>query len=210
VVRLTAPPAVAEELIAPALPRLRERYPAIVLELDGSVSHADLARREADIAVPLVRPTSGDLTHVKLAEDPSVVAASASLAASLGALRALEDAPWIAWDASLGHLPDARWVAKHVPQDAVVLRSNSAGALLGAAQRGVGVFLLSRALARARELSPVRLTKPLRASLSSTPTTSLWLVGHQALRRVPRIAAVWTFVIEEARSSGLMPLRALR
>ena len=66
---------------------------------------------QADIAVRLTRPTSGDLTSVKLAEDPSVVAASAPLAALLGALRALEDAPWIAWDASLGHLPDARWVA---------------------------------------------------------------------------------------------------
>ena len=126
-----------------------------------------------------------------------------SLAASLGALRALEDAPWIAWDASLGHLPDARWVDKHVGGGAVVLRTNSVGALLAAAERGVGVLLLSRVLARARELSEVTLTKRLRASLSPTPRTSLWLVGHRALRRVPRIAAVWSFVIEEAKRRGM-------
>jgi len=208
-VRLTAPPAVAEDLIAPALPRLRERYPALVLELDASISYADLARREADIAVRLMRPTSGDLTSVKLAEEPSVVAASAALAGSLGALRALGDAPWIAWDASLGHLPDARWVDENVPRTAVVLRTNSVGAQLAAAERGVGVLLLSRVHARVRQLSEVKLTRRLRESLSPTPRTPLWLVGHRALRRVPRIAAVWTFVIEEARRSGLAPANEL-
>ena len=185
-VRLTAPPAVAEDLIAPALPRLRERYPGIVLELDASVSYADLARREADIAVRLMRPTSGDLTHVKLAEEPSFVAASASLAASLGVLRALEDARRIAWDASLENLPHAQWVDKHVPRGAVVLRTNSVAALLTAAERGV-------VHARERRLEEVKLAKRLRASLPPTPRTALWLVGHRALRRVPRIAAVWSF-----------------
>jgi DNA-binding transcriptional LysR family regulator len=208
-VRLTAPPAVAEDLIAPALPRLREKYPAIVLELDASVSYADLARRDADIAVRLVRPTSGDLTSVKLGEDSSVVAASASLAASLGALRALGDTSWVAWDASLGHLPDAQWVERHVPRAAVVLRTNSVGALLAAAERGLGVLLLTRLHARARQLSEVKLSKRLRASLTPTPRTSLWLVGHRALRRVPRIAAVWSFIVEEARRGGLAPPRGL-
>ncbi len=154
-----------------------------------------------------MRPVSGDLTSVKLAEEPSVVVASPSLASSLGALGALEDTPWVAWDASLGHLADARWVDKHVPRGAVVLRTNSVGALLTAAERGVGVLLLSRVHARARELSEVKLTKALRASLTPTPRTSLWLVGHRALRRVPRIAAVWSFVIEEARRGGLAPAR---
>ncbi len=202
-VRLTAPPAVAEALIAPALPRLREKYPALVLELDASVSYADLARREADIAVRLVRPTSGDLVSVKLAEEPSVIVASVTLASSLGTLRALGDASWIAWDASLGHLSDARWVDKHVPRGSVVLRTNSVGALLTAAEHGVGVLLLTRAHASARRLVSVPLGKRLRASLSPTPHTSLWLVGHRALRQVPRIAAVWSFILEEARRGGL-------
>ncbi len=133
----------------------------------------------------------------------------------LSRLRSVHCEPWrtrpgIAWDSSLGHLPDARWVDKHVPRGAVVLRTNSVGALLAAAERGVGVLLLSSLHAHARDLSEVKLTKRLHASLGPTPRTSLWLVGHRALRRVPRIAAVWSFVIEEARRSGLAPARELR
>jgi DNA-binding transcriptional LysR family regulator len=202
-VRLTATPAVAEDLIAPAVARLRKRHPGLVLELDASVPYADLARREADIAVRLSRPTSGDLVSVKLADVPGVIAASRQLAASLAPLAALGDAPWIAWDASLGHLPDARWVAEHVPPGAIAMRTNSIGALVRAAENGAGVLLLAGAQARARRLVEVRLSKRLRASLSPTPSTSLWLVTHRALRQVPRIAAVWSFLVEEAERSGL-------
>jgi DNA-binding transcriptional LysR family regulator len=202
-VRLTATPAVAEDLVAPALARLRKRYPGLVLELDASVSHADLARREADIAVRLTRPTSGDLMSVKLADVPSVIAASRQRASSLGALAALGDAPWIAWDASLAHLPDARWVAEQVPAAAIVLQTNSIGALLRAAENGVGVLLLAAAHARARKLVEVKLAKRLRASLPPMPQVSLWLVTHRALRQVPRIAAVWSFLLETVGRSGL-------
>jgi DNA-binding transcriptional LysR family regulator len=206
-VRLTATPAVAEDLIAPAIARLRKRHPGLVVDLDASVPYADLARREADIAVRLSRPTSGDLVSVKLADVPGVVAASQPLASSLGVLGALGHAPWVAWDASLGHLPDARWVARHVPPSSVVLRTNSIGAMLRAAEKGAGVLLIATVQARARGLVEVKWTKRLRESLSPTPVTSLWLVTHGVLRHVPRIAAVWTFLIEEAERTGLAPAR---
>src|SRR5262249_26867465 len=142
-VRLTATPAVAEALIAPAIARLRKRYPGLVLEIDASIPYADLARREADLAVRLTRPSSGDLLSVKLADVPSIIVAARPLAASLGALRALGDAPWLAWESSLGHLPDARWVSANVPTSAVVMRTNSVGTLLRAAEDGAGVLLIS-------------------------------------------------------------------
>jgi DNA-binding transcriptional LysR family regulator len=205
-VRVTATPPVAEDLIAPAITRLRERHPGLVVELDASVPYADLTRREADIAVRLSRPTSGDLVSLKLADVPGVIAASRQLAMRLGALAALGDAPWIAWDASLGHLPDARWVAEHVPAGSIALRTNSIGAQLRAAEAGVGVLLLPEAQARARSLVVVKLARRLRASLPPTPRVSLWLVTHRALRHVPRIAAVWSLIVEEAERSGLAVL----
>jgi len=203
VVRITATPAVAEELIAPAIARLRKRHPGLVIELEASVPYADLARREADLAVRLSRPTSGDLVSVKVADVPSVIAASRPLAKSLGALRALDDGPWIAWDTSLQHLPDARWMAQHVSPDAIVLRTSSSGAQLRAAESGAGMLLVSVALARARRLVEVKLTRRLRASLSPLPSTPLWLVTHRALRQTPRIAAAWSFLVEEVARIGL-------
>jgi DNA-binding transcriptional LysR family regulator len=202
-VRLTATPAVAENLIAPAIARLRKRYPGLVLEVDASIPYADLARREADVAVRLNRPSSGDLVSVKLADVPSVIAAARPLAKSVGALRALGEAPWLAWEASLGHLPDARWVSAHVPLSAIVMRTNSVGALLRAAEDGAGLLLISTGQARARRLVEVKLTQALRASLSPMPENSLWLVTHRALRQTPRVAAVWGFLLEETARRGL-------
>jgi DNA-binding transcriptional LysR family regulator len=206
-VRLTATPAVAEDLIAPAIAQLRKRYPALVLEIDASIPYADLARREADIAIRLTRPSSGDLLSVKLAEVPSVIAAARPLAASMGTLRVLGEAPWLAWEPSLGHLPDARWVSAHVPRSAIVMRTNSVGTLLRAAEHGAGMLLISAGQARARRLVEVKLSRALRASPSPMPETSLWLVTHRALRRTPRIAAVWSFLVEETARRGLMVRR---
>ncbi len=198
-VRLTAPPAVAEEFVAPALPRLAARYPRLTLELDASIGYADLTRREADLALRLFRPSAGDLVAVKVAEEPSVLAASRRFAAARGRLEALGDVPWVTWDASLGHLPDARWVAEHVPPEAVVLRTNSIGAQLTAAEHGLGVVVVAASLAGARKLVAVEPRGRLRSALPATPRSALWLVGHQALRHVPRVAAVWRFILEEAR-----------
>jgi DNA-binding transcriptional LysR family regulator len=69
VVRITAPPGVADHFLAPALPRLLSRYPDIRVELDASVRSLDLTRREADLALRAVRPESGDLVAVKIADE---------------------------------------------------------------------------------------------------------------------------------------------
>ena len=33
--------------------------------------------------------------------------------------------------------------------------------------------------------------------MKEIPSTEPWLVGHRALRAVPRVAAVWAFLVEE-------------
>src|SRR5687768_10191114 len=50
VVRLTAPPGVADAFIAPALAGFHARFPKVTVELDASIGYADLTRREADLA----------------------------------------------------------------------------------------------------------------------------------------------------------------
>src|SRR5262245_18938744 len=48
-VRMTAPPGIADAFIAPLLARFHQRFPRVVVELDASVGYADLTRREADL-----------------------------------------------------------------------------------------------------------------------------------------------------------------
>jgi DNA-binding transcriptional LysR family regulator len=138
--------------------------------------------------------------RTKLATSPWLVATSPACARTLGTLARWDAAPWIAWDRDLGSLHVARWLAKHVPHADVALRTSDFASQLTAAAGGAGVALVpAQYLARAR-LVPVALGPDLRAAAAELPVDDLWLVGHRPLRDVPRVAAVWTFLVELFRA----------
>jgi DNA-binding transcriptional LysR family regulator len=195
IVRLTVPPGIADTFVAPALARLYERHPRLLVELDASVGYADLTRRDADVAIRTIRPTSGDLVATKILTVRAVPLTSPAYARAVGKLRALEDARWIAWGRDLAHLPDAVWLAKHGPNVVPVLRTSHFASQLAAARAGLGVVVAAAPFAGAG-LVEIAHTRSLDGAWSELPSGSLWLVGHRALRHVPRIAAVWDFTLE--------------
>jgi DNA-binding transcriptional LysR family regulator len=206
-VRLTCAPGVADAFVAPLLTRFHERFPGVVVHLDASVGYADLTRREADLALRAQRPRAGDLVAVKVVATRSVPMTSPEYARALGRLGRWDDARWIGWGDDLSHLPSARWMAKHAPSP--VLRTSHFGSQLAAAAAGLALVLAPEPFAAVRRLEPVRLAPALEADLAALPTEELWLVGHRALRAVPRIAALWEFLLAElanpARAAELAP-----
>ena len=66
-----------------------------------------------------------------------------------------------------------------------------------AAEPGPGVALLPPVYARWAAPAPVRHGGALAASAAELPAGETRLVGHRALRAVPRVAAAWTFLVEE-------------
>jgi DNA-binding transcriptional LysR family regulator len=197
VVRITAPPGVADHFVAPGLVRLLARYPRLRVELDASIAYSDLTRREADIALRTSRPESGDLLARKLAEPRDVLLGSQAYVRELGTLTAFSQARFVTWGHDLAHLPSTRWLVEHVPASAIVLRSSSINALLGAAESGLGLMLLSGAYTQVRPLVRASLSVKLQKQVERVPPLQLWLVGHRALRDVPRVAAVWDFIVQE-------------
>jgi DNA-binding transcriptional LysR family regulator len=195
VVRVTAPPGIADAFIAPLLARFRDRFPRVVVELDASIGYADLTRREADLALRASRPRSGDLIAVKLVATRALPMTSPRYAAELGRLRRWSDARWITYAADLAHIPTARWITEHA-RAAPVLRTSHFTSQLAAAAAGVGVTLASEPFRFVRPLVPVAIARALQPSWDALPVEELWLVGHRALRTVPRIAALWEFVAE--------------
>jgi DNA-binding transcriptional LysR family regulator len=194
-VRMTVLPGLADVFVAPRLAELHRRYPKLVVELDASVRYADLTRREADLAVRTMRPASGDLVSVKLVTVDALPMASPAYARSLGAMKRMEDARWIAWGPDLAHLPDAAWLRAHGPDVVPVLRTSHFASQLAAARAGLGVVVASAPFARTG-LVELAHARSLNAAWAALPSGALWLVGHRALRQVPRVAAVWDFVIE--------------
>jgi DNA-binding transcriptional LysR family regulator len=189
VVRFALLPAVSNAFVAPAVPRLHALHPDIVLELLPASAVLDLTRREADLALRLVRPEHGDLVVRKLADTPAVLVAAPSLLARVAA-RQLSDLPWLDWEASVA-APEARLLAAVVPGARVVLRSTEMETLLQAARAGVGALVCGEPVAaRTGGLVRVPLATP------PLPAAPLWLVAHRALRDVPRVAAVWRWILE--------------
>src|SRR3569832_1786760 len=65
-VSLPAPPTLINALIAPHLGKLRARHPKLTHQLVGEMRIASLGRREADVALRLVRPTEPELVAKRL------------------------------------------------------------------------------------------------------------------------------------------------
>lgn len=201
-VRLTAPPGVADAFVAPLLARFRERFPRVTVELDASIGYADLTRREADLALRATRPRSGDLIAVRLIATRSIPMTSPAYAAELGRLRSWDDARWITWGADLMHIPTGRWMTEHVRGVTPILRTSHFASQLTAAAAGLGVVLASEPFQTVHTLVPVTVARPLVASWKELPVEELWLVGHSALRTVPRVAALWEFLAEHISAAA--------
>ncbi|UQA58604.1 LysR family transcriptional regulator [Polyangium aurulentum] len=202
VVRLSVDPGMAEVFVAPALVRLRERYPKIDIELDASARTRDLTRREADLGLRSTQPRGADLVITKLAAARWIVATAPELAKTLGRVSTWAELSWITWDHDYASFPPALWIAKHAGMARVVLRTSSFSSQLAAAASGLGVGLFPMPFVRARELVAVRHSTALASSAEAWPTSEVWLVGHRALREVPRVAAVWEFLAAEMRRAA--------
>ncbi|MBL8341147.1 MAG: LysR family transcriptional regulator [Rubrivivax sp.] len=86
-VRITTSHVAASYLLPPVLAQLQREEPGIQVELVASNQLTNLLRREADIAVRMVRPAQASLVARKLAELPIVACAHRSYLARAGTPR---------------------------------------------------------------------------------------------------------------------------
>lgn len=189
VVRIASPDLIASELLAPALPAFLQERPGLRVELTTGDAIVDLTRREADLALRFVRPDSGDLVARRVGTLRfGVFGSKAYLDEHRG--KSAEELSWLDWDTTQVYLPDAAWLHAAFPGIEPVLRTTSLGARLRATRSGLGVSVLARPLAELYpELEALR-------GLPAIPEIPVWLVGHRALRNLPRIKAVWAFLEE--------------
>ena len=185
--RLTASDGLVHYLLLPALDELRRTHPGLTLDLRPEARSLDLARREADIAIRLVRPRSSSLVARRCGRLRQGLYASQSYLARRGTPRSpadLEHHDFVGFDASLDDLPQAKWLGRMVREPRWTLRASTTTPQVLACVQGAGLAVLSTFIA-AREPRLV----PVLASLHP-PDREVWLVVHQDLRKTARIAAV--------------------
>jgi len=186
-VRLTAVPILANRLLVPALPALNARHPRIRLELIAEPRNLSLTRREADLALRLSRPESGaGLLTRRLGDLDYAVYGPRG--------KAGDRLAWITYEEGLGHLPQARWIARQAGAALAPLAVSDAEALVHAIRAGLGKSLLPCLIAD-RERGLKRLGE-------AVLQRELWLLAHREQRHHGRVAAViaWIEELVKARS----------
>lgn len=201
-VRISCPPDAAEVVLAPQLPALLRRHPALRIDIEAGEGVVDLMRREADVALRTARPKRGDLVVTRLFAVRWVLAAAPSVVDELGALRAWSDAPWVGFGERLAATAPARWQAKNVPAEAAGVRADSLRTQISLLAAGAGVALIPERSVEHFGLRPVRLGRKLGAQAKAWPSDELYLVTHRSLREVPRVRVVWEHLLETVGGRG--------
>jgi DNA-binding transcriptional LysR family regulator len=192
-VRITASEVIGVEVLPPILARLRARHPALAVELALSNAVDDLLRREADIAVRMLRPTQGPLVARHVGGIECGLHAHRRYLEAHGTPRTMDE---LAGHATIGFDRETaairRLQARHpaIRRAAFALRADSDLAQLAAIRAGFGIGICQAALA-ARDPALVRV---LRRQFSLTLDT--WIAMHEDLRASPRCAAVFAALVE--------------
>lgn len=185
-VSVSAPPTMANALIAPHLGKLRRQYPGIHIRLIGETRIASLLHRESDIAVRMFQPTENNLVARK------VGSMSFSMYASIDYLSttAPENYTFIAFDRSMENIIQQKWLKEFANTRPIVLRTFDLETQRIAAMQGVGVAALPYYVAN-REPGLKLLDIE-----SNMLINDIWLVVHNDLRHVPAVRAVLDFLVE--------------
>jgi DNA-binding transcriptional LysR family regulator len=173
VVRMAAPPILTARLLAPALGLLQRVAPGVTLELVALPEHAGLARRDADIALRFARPGHAGFLARRIATLHYAVYARRGTDA--------DTLPWIGFDETLAHLPEAQWMAEHVG-DPMLARATDLQTIYEAVRGGNCRGLLPAAVAN-RDATLTALPMP-----AAGPTRELWLLVERQVRQVRRVS----------------------
>jgi DNA-binding transcriptional LysR family regulator len=189
--RITASETLSQAVLPKLFAEFHARHPRIqlVLTIDNRV--LDLSRREADVALRTRRPTDAGLFGRKLAGIAWAVygqAADSRPVRREGRTFNFARHAVIGWDEPSARIVASDWVAKHVPAERIVYRSNSLVNQLMAVRAGVGIALLPCYLADP-DAGLRRVTAPL-----PEVAGELWIVTHTDLKETARIRAFLSIV----------------
>jgi len=191
-VRVSASDVISVEILPPILAALRRRHPRLVVALSPSNRNEDLLRREADVAVRMVRPEQGALVARRIGDielglyvradalDGRLLPTSFEDVAAFGVI-GVENENAVVRAMRAAGIP--------IRMEDFAFRSDNDLAQLAALRAGVGVGFCQVPLAR-RDPALVRL-------LPDTISYALdtWVVMHEDLRTSAPVRAVFDALV---------------
>jgi DNA-binding transcriptional LysR family regulator len=194
VVRVTTSEVAANWLLPRALARFQRAHPGIEIELVASNELTNLLRREADIAVRMVRPVQSSLVAKKLGEIEIVAAAHATYLAGAAPLRAPGDLlahRLVGFDRDDSIVRGFARLGVALSRSDFACRTDDQVAYVQLVAAGAGVGFVAGYVARQLP-GIVRLLPEL-----AIPTLPCWLAVHREIRSNPIVRTVYDFLSRE-------------
>jgi DNA-binding transcriptional LysR family regulator len=150
-VRLATAENLATGLILPALPEFCAKYPGLTVEIVTDISTVNLHRRDADLALRMLKPERGNVTLRRLGTLGYGLYGSSGYAAQrLASLDAgdFDSDAFIGWTEMQSQLPAAQWIERILRGRQPALTTSSLATQVAATRAGLGLAVLPHFVAR--------------------------------------------------------------
>lgn len=189
-VRVTATPSLVNKFLIPRLASLQQQHAGLDVELIADLRPVSLPRHEADIALRVGRPASGELLSRRVAK---VGFGFYATVAWRDRIERGEPATFVGFDEADADIPDAIWLANRFPTRRVAFRTNSQAAQAEAARAGCGLALLPIFVAADDPvLVQVRLSETL-------PSRELWLLTRRDVAHSLPLRLTTDYLVDQFR-----------
>jgi len=195
-VRIAAPPGVAVEQLAPFAALLRQLAPAISLEVLSAIDHVDLSRGHADLAIRTHHPNEPELVVLREIETWPAVYASRAYADSIRQPCAWENLAWVTWAGRYRDVAPRSMLEKVIPGFEPVFASDDYLVQKAAVAAGLGATIIARPMGF-EQAGLVEIDVGV-----TLPAQPLYVVCAKSMQHVPRVRAVFEFLVESIDSAG--------
>lgn len=192
-VRVTASDVIGVEVLPPIIAHLRNQHPELAVELVLTDRVQDLLRREADIAVRMVRPRQELLVARRLGQIELGLYAHQHYIARHGApgnIAELAKHSLIGFDQATAFVRNAGKALSAWRREAFAMRTDNNLAQLALIRSGAGIGVCQAAIAR-RDGAMVRILP----KLFSLPLET-WVTMHEDLRNSPRCRVTFDALVK--------------
>lgn len=196
VVRVTVSEMMGAEVLPSMLGSFRRLHPDVVIELVLSDRTEDLSRRDADIAVRMIRPTQGSLVARKVGAIGIGFYATAEYLEEFGIPASMDDLmeghTLVGFDRqryNLEALSHIDFGGREVTRDLFGIRTDSNAAQAASVRAGLGIGAIQHTLARRWGLVPV-LANAFNFELD------MWVAMHENLKGSRRMRLMFDHLVE--------------
>lgn len=194
-VRINAPPALAQGFLLPRLAEFTSRHPGLDIDLATDLRSISLERHKADIAVRVGRPVDVDLIAKQVG---SLAFGFYGTSEMCEAVERGETPTFVSFNEESANMPESTWLSQQFPRARIALRAENQVLQAIAAQSGAGLALLPHYIGR--RVPDLRL-----CALGPLPShREIWLLIRKQDRNSSAIRAVMQHLVDAFKGGEAM------